>query len=315
MYASYGLLPPTFRSDYERTKTQIAETLAALDPQHSTEGARALLHWVALATRELQALAPELANECLSFANALENNLDTLLQLKVAEGQLTQDYADDMRPPWWGTLRAFHFTGEMALLLDYFREHYLTAAEEGELRETLLEKGAAVEQAIERLLAHVVSEVRFEAKERTALRQAANALARFRASPPGTSGLTKDDLTVRRRQFIRVVGLLCLRLYGHCTTDLMARLLEFKAAHYLLADDSGNEDDEIPASEKAINRELGRLKTQANARARAEAWDTAPLVHAFFKRSHWKTWQPPADAETRSQGYVVEARVLPPTTS
>ena len=311
MHASFGLLPATFRSNFEQAKTQIAETVAALDLQPGTGRERPLLHRVALATRELQALAPELTNDCLNFAIAQENNLDALLQQKVGENQLTQDYADDMRAPWRSTLRTFHFVGEMALLLDYFREHHLTAAEDGELRKVLEEQGAAVEQAIERLLNHVVSEVLFEAPERTALRQAAHALARFRNAAPKAGGLTKDDVTVRRRQFIRVVGLLCLRLYGHCTTDLMARLLELKAAHYLLSDD--DEDDEMLASEKAINRELGRLPNQAKARARSESWETAPLILAFFSRAQWKAWEPPGNAGSRTTGFVNETRVLPPT--
>lgn len=314
MHANHGLLPPTFRSTFESTKTELAEAQVTQDLQTDPESARRLLHRVAQATRELQALAPELASECLGFAITLENNLDALLQQKVGEDQLTRHYADEMREPWRSALRALHFVGEMALLLDYFREHYLTAAEDGELRKTLQEQGAAVEQAIERLLAHVVSEVRFEARERTALRQAAQALARFRTSAPEAGGLTKDDPTVRRRQFIRAVGLLCLRLYGHCTTDMMARLLEFKAAYYLQPDDGEAEDDETPASEKAINRELGKLKTQAKARARTEAWETTPLVHAFFSRAQWRAWLPPADAESRTRGYVVEARVLTSTT-
>lgn len=311
MHTSFGLLPATFRSNFEQAKVQIAEAVTVLDPQPGTERDRPLLHRVAEATRELQGLAPELAGECKRFTIALESSLDALLQQKVSEGLLTQHYVDDMRAPWRSALRQFHFTGEMALHLDYFREHYLSAAEDGELRKTLQEHGAAVEQAIERLLDHVVNEVLFEAPERTALRQAAHALARFRTAAPKAGGLTKDDITVRRRQFIRVVGLLCLRLYGHCTTDLMARLLELKAAHYLLADD--DEDDAMLASEKAINRELGRLPIQAKARARSENWETAPLVLAFFSRAQWKAWEPPGNAGSRTTGFVNETRVLPPT--
>lgn len=311
MHTSFGLLPATFRSTYEQAKGQIAEAVTVLDSQPGNERDRPLLHRVAEATRELQGLAPELAGECLRFAIALESNLGALLQQKVGEGQLTQRYADDMLTPWRSALRQFHFTGEMALRLDYFREHYLSAAEDSELRKTLQEQGAEVEQAIERLLNHVVSEVLFEAPERTALCQAAQALARFRNAAPKAGGLTKDDVTVRRRQFIRVVGLLCLRLYGHCTTDQMARLLELKAAHYLLADD--DEDDEMLASEKAINRELGRLPMQAKARARSENWETAPLVLAFFSRAQWKAWEPPGYAGSRTMGFVNEARVLHPT--
>lgn len=310
MHASSGLLPATFRSNFEQAKGQIAEAFVALGPQPDPAGKRALLDRVAQATRELQALAPEVTEECLGFAGTLEDNLNALLQQKAGERQLTERYADDMQDLLRCALRAFHFVGEMVLHLDYFREHYLTAAEDGELRKVIQEQGAAVEQAIERLLDHVVSEIRFEARERNALRQAAQTLAHFRTLAPEAGGLTKDDQTVRRRQFIRVTGLLCLRLYGHCTTDLMARLLELKASHYLQDTDR---DDEMLTQDKAINRELGRLKTQAKTRARSEGWETSPLVLAFFSRAQWKAWTPPASAGSRTRTYFTEARLHPPT--
>ncbi len=292
MSTSTSLLPTTFRSTFERAKTELVAALAALDAQPGSEHEHALCRQLDRGTQDLLALSPDLAYECLGFAHSLESNLVALVEQKIAEHQLEPSDAYNLRTPLRRALRAFHFTGEMALLLDYFREHYLSATEDGNLRKMLREQGQVVEETIERLLGHVVSEVCLEAQERTALREAARALQRFRTVTPTDGGLTKDDHTVRRRQFIRVVGLLCLRLYGHCTTDVMARLLELKTAHYLQPYGSEDENNEDVASDDAINRELAKLKLLARRRAQVENWENGALVEAFFGRSHWKAWRP-----------------------
>ncbi len=299
---NYDPLPTTFRNNFEQAKAQLAKAQAVAGPQIDTEHGRQLLHSAIQATQELKVQAPELVGGCLDFAITLEDSLVMLLKEKDWKRQLPAGYAHYMCADWRRALRKFHFAGEMALHLNYFRERYLSAAEDGELRKTIQQQGAAVEQAIDNLLGHVINEVIFEAQERTALRQAAHALARFRAASPNVGGLTKDDLTVRRRQYIRVVGLLCLRIYGHCTTDLMVRLLELKQAYYLQACDDKDEDGAMLAREKSINRELIRLRTLAMKRARNEDWETAPLVEAFFSSAQWKAWPRQADAMSRTWG-------------
>jgi len=102
----------------------------------------------------------------------------------------------------------------------------------------------------------------------------------------------KADYTIRRRQFIRQAGWLCLRIYGHVTTSTMVHLLDLKHIHYLASGGSEDTDDE-PRND-AINRELRTLPTRVRRVAVAEQWETAAIVKAFLARSHWKAWRPQA---------------------
>jgi hypothetical protein len=170
---------------------------------------------------------------------------------------------------------------------------FLTATEERSLRETIREQGLAVEQALNGLLGHVVNEVLFDSQERAAMRRTAQALHQLGAllQKPRDQGVLKGDYTIRRRQFIRQAGWLCLRVYGHVTTDLMVDLLNFKQSHYLAGAVGGDGDDELPLN-AAINRELSTLQSPARKRSVSEQWETAAVVKAFLARSHWKAWRP-----------------------
>jgi hypothetical protein len=183
--------------------------------------------------------------------------------------------------------------GELAQTLDYFNQRFLTATEEGSLRETIREQGLAVEQALNGLLGHVVNEVLFDSQERAAMRRTAQALHQLGAllQKPRDQGVLKGDYTIRRRQFIRQAGWLCLRVYGHVTTDLMVDLLNFKQSHYLAGAVGDDGDDELPLN-AAINRELSTLQSPARKRSVSEQWETAAVVKAFLARSHWKAWRP-----------------------
>lgn len=301
---SFQFLPPEFRNTFENAKVTFA---CAHDRKaEQDENQRPLAFRIKDTTKKLRSLVPDLSEDCQFFTTTLENNLEALAEEQVSTERIAPSYAEGLRAPGRRELRALHFTGELVLLLDYFRERYLPAHEDSELRSTLTKQGQAVEGAIERMLGHAVSELWFEAKERTALRQAAQALRRFRESAEDAGGLTKADETVRRRQFIRVVGLLCLRIYGHCTTDLMSCLLEMKSAYHLMPTATEDDENDLPASDKSINRELDTLKRKAQTRARAERWETAELIDAFFARYQWKAWRPPVPSQCEAGSSLSE---------
>ena len=125
------------------------------------------------------------------------------------------------------------------------------------------------------------------------MRRAAQALRQLEAllQRPRDQGVLKAGYTIRRRQFIRQAGWLCLRVYGHVTTDIMVDLLSFKQSHYLAGAEGDDGDDELPLN-AAINRELSTLQSPARKRSVSEQWETAAVVKAFLARSHWKAWRP-----------------------
>ena len=125
------------------------------------------------------------------------------------------------------------------------------------------------------------------------MRRAAQALRQLEAllQRPRDQGVLKAGYTIRRRQFIRQAGWLCLRVYGHVTTDIMVDLLSFKQSHYL-ASAEGVDGDDDRLSNTAINRELTKLQAPARKRSVSEQWETAAVVKAFFAKAQWKAWHP-----------------------
>ena len=285
-------LPKAFGELFEAGKSVIAEARAHAaaegDGTLLLDTVRACLDW-------LRAIAPDLVGECSLFAASLEHQLRSLVAQRRAEGLLDPHEGDALLDLGSSEVRTYHFVGELALTLDYFDQHFLSASEDRALRETILRQGVVLQQAVEALLGHVINEVLFDRSERLAFRQVTSRLAALRGllAAPREPGLLKADYTVRRRQFIRRAGLLCLRLYGHVTTDTMARLLEAKQAGYLVGDDS--DEDEDVARDKTVNRELYPLRRLALKRSVEEPWDTGALIRAFFSKSHWKAWRPADD--------------------
>lgn len=282
-------LPKAFGELFEAGKSAIAEAQA----HAAAEGdGNLLLGTVREQLDRLRTVAPDLVGECSLFAASLEHQLRSLVAQREAESLLDPQDVDALLDLGSKEVRTYHFVGELVLMLDYFDQHFLSAAEDGALREMILRQGMALEQAVDALLGHVISEVLFDRKERLALHQLTGNLAQVRdlLAAPREPGLLKADYTVRRRQFIRRAGLLCLRLYGHVTTDTMARLLEAKQAYYL-TDSGGAEADEDVPLDKTVNRELSTLREPALKRSEAESWETAAVIKAFFAKAQWKAWR------------------------
>lgn len=280
-------LPKAFGELFEAGKSAIAEAQA----RAAVEGdGIVLLDTVRERLDQLRAIAPELVGECSLFAASLENQLRSLVAQRVAEGLLDPQDADALLDLGSKEVRTYHFVGKLVLMLDYFDQRVLGAAEEARLRETITRQAQVLEQALEGLLGHVINEVLFDRKERLALHQLTGNLAQVRdlLAAPREPGLFKADYTVRRRQFIRRAGWLCLRQYGHVTTDTMGRLLETKQAYYLA--DGGVDDEDVPL-DKTVNRELSTLREPALKRSEAESWETAAVIKAFFAKAQWKAWR------------------------
>ncbi len=279
-------LPAAFRQTFEAGQAAIAQVLAQQDGQQ-------LLRVVHEYQRRLTELAPALVDECQSQARELEAQLAALVAQRIDEGLLDRQAVAMLLDQGPRAVRQYQFVGELAQTLDYFNERFLTATEERSLRETIREQGLAVEQALNGLLGHVVNEVLFDSQERAAMRRTAQALHQLGAllQKPRDQGVLKGDYTIRRRQFIRQAGWLCLRVYGHVTTDLMVDLLNFKQSHYLAGAVGDDGDDELPLN-AAINRELSTLQSPARKRSVSEQWETAAVVKAVLARSHWKAWRP-----------------------
>lgn len=284
MYAHQNELPPVFRQIFEAGRAAIAQ---------AQEDGQDLLPVVRENLCRLQELAPVLVDQCLSQARKLEGQLEALINQCIFERRLDRQAGEmllDQRPR---AVRRYQFAGELAQTLDYFNYRFLTTTEERALRETVREQGLAVEQALNGLLGHVINEVLFDSQERTVMRRTAQALRQLGAilQKPRDQGVLKVDYTIRRRQFIRQAGWLCLRVYGHVTTSVMVDLLDFKHFHYFF----GAEDVEggnHALSNSAINRELSRLQSPACKRSVSEQWETAAVVKAFLEPSHWKAWRP-----------------------
>lgn len=282
-------LPETFRQAYAAGQAAIAQ---AKEQARQTGDGQSLLQTVREHQRRLKALVPALVDECLIHARVLEAQLAALVAQRIDEGLLDRQVVDTLLEQGPRAVRQYQFVGELAQTLDYFRQRFLSATEERALRGTIREQGLAVEQALNGLLGHVINEVLFDSEERSTMRRTANELHRLGKllEKPRDSGVLKSDYTVRRRQFIRQAGWLCLRHYGHVTTDIMVRLLDLKQTHYLA--DGGSEDSDDEPRDAAINRELRTLPTRARRRAVAEQWETAAVVNAFFAKAQWKGWQP-----------------------
>lgn len=260
-------LPAAFAQTFEAGQLEIAQVLSQQDGQQ-------LLQVVHEHQRQLKGLAPALVAECIDDGPLDRQAVATLL---------------DQGPR---AVRQYQFVGELAQTLDYFDQRFLSATEEKKLRKTIRAKGLAVEQAINGLLSHVINEVLFDRQERNAMRRTAQELQRLGVllEQPRESGVLKSDDTVRRRQFIRQTGWLCLRVYGHVTTDIMRRLLETKQAYYLAGSEEDDGDD-LQLND-AINLELSKLKLPARKRSASEQWETAAVVKAFFAKAQWKAWHP-----------------------
>ena len=279
-------LPAAFRQAFAAGQAAIAQAQTQEDGQQ-------LLLTVHKHQRRLLELAPALVGQCEMQACALETQLAALVAQRIDEGLLDRHAVVTLLDQGPRAVRQYQFVGELAQTLDYFNQRFLTATEEGSLRETIREQGLAVEQALNGLLGHVVNEVLFDSQERSAMRRTVQELQRLGKllEKPRDSGVLKGDYTIRRRQFIRQSGWLCLRVYGHVTTDLMVDLLNFKQSHYLAGAEGGDGDDELPLN-AAINRELSTLQSPARKRSVSEQWETAAVVKAFLARSHWKAWRP-----------------------
>jgi hypothetical protein len=279
-------LPAAFRQAFAAGQAAIAQAQTQEDGQQ-------LLLTVHKHQRRLLELAPALVGQCEMQACALETQLAALVAQRIDEGLLDRQAVAMLLDQGPRAVRQYQFVGELAQTLDYFNQRFLTATEEGSLRETIREQGLAVEQALNGLLGHVVNEVLFDSQERSAMRRTVQELQRLGKllEKPRDSGVLKGDYTIRRRQFIRQSGWLCLRVYGHVTTDLMVDLLNFKQSHYLAGAEGDDGDDELPLN-AAINRELSTLQSPARKRSVSEQWETAAVVKAFLARSHWKAWRP-----------------------
>lgn len=279
-------LPAAFRQAFAAGQAAIAQAQTQEDGQQ-------LLLTVHKHQRRLLELAPALVGQCEMQACALEGQLAALVAQRIDEGLLDRQAVAMLLDQGPRAVRQYQFVGELGQTLDYFNQRFLTATEERSLRETIREQGLAVEQALNGLLGHVVNEVLFDIQERSAMRRTVQELQRLGKllEKPRDSGVLKGDYTIRRRQFIRQAGWLCLRVYGHVTTDLMVDLLNFKQSHYLAGAEGGDGDDELPLN-AAINRELSTLQSPARKRSVSEQWETAAVVKAFLARSHWKAWRP-----------------------
>lgn len=279
-------LPAAFRQAFAAGQAAIAQAQTQEDGQQ-------LLLTVHKHQRRLLELAPALVGQCEMQACALETQLAALVAQRIDEGLLDRQAVAMLLDQGPRAVRQYQFVGELGQTLDYFNQRFLTATEERSLRETIREQGLAVEQALNGLLGHVVNEVLFDIQERSAMRRTVQELQRLGKllEKPRDSGVLKGDYTIRRRQFIRQAGWLCLRVYGHVTTDLMVDLLNFKQSHYLAGAEGGDGDDELPLN-AAINRELSTLQSPARKRSVSEQWETAAVVKAFLARSHWKAWRP-----------------------
>lgn len=278
-------LPAAFRQTFEAGQAAIVQVLAQQDGQQ-------LLRVVHEYQRRLTELAPALVDECQSQARELEAQLAALVAQRIDEGLLDRQAVAMLLDQGPRAVRQYQFVGELAQTLDYFSQRFLAATEERTLRETIREQGLAVEQALNCLLGHAINEVLFDSEERSAMRRTAQELYRLGKllEKPRDTGVLKGDYTVRRRQFIRQAGWLCLRVYGHVTTDIMERLLQTKQAHYLAGSEEDDGDD--LRLNDAINLELSKLKLPARKRSASEQWETAAVVKAFFAKAQWKAWHP-----------------------
>lgn len=290
-------LPESFGKVFEQGRANIAEALAR---QHGDEDVeRVLLSTLREQLPRLRNVAPAEVDNCLSYANVLEDQMHVLIRQRISQSLLGPEAVEVLLAPAATEIRQYHFVGKLALTFDYFDQRFLGATEAKNLRETIFDQGQIVEQALQELLGHIINEVLFDRSERRALRHAASSLAALRGllAKPLEPSLLKADYTVRRRQFIRQAGWLCLRYYGHVTTDIMGRLLEAKQASYLQANYLWNvtatdDDDQALPRDTAINDGLQALRQKARKRSVAEDWETAAVIEAFFGKSHWKAWRP-----------------------
>ena len=290
MEEEHNDLPAAFRQTFAAGQAAIAQ---AQEQARQTGDGQPLLQAVREHQLRLKELAPALVEQCQSQARMLEVQLAALVAQRIDEGLLDRQDVATLLYQGPRVVRQYQFVGELAQTLDYFSQRFLTAAEEGTLRETIREQGLAVEQALHGLLGHAINEVLFDSQERAVMRRAAQALRQLEAllQRPRDQGVLKAGYTIRRRQFIRQAGWLCLRVYGHVTTDIMVDLLSFKQSHYL-ASAEGVDGDDDRLSNTAINRELTKLQAPARKRSASEQWETAAVVKAFFAKAQWKAWHP-----------------------
>ena len=290
MEEEHNDLPAAFRQTFAAGQAAIAQ---AQEQARQTGDGQPLLQAVREHQLRLKELAPALVEQCQSQARMLEVQLAALVAQRIDEGLLDRQDVATLLDQGPRVVRQYQFVGELAQTLDYFSQRFLTAIEEGTLRETICEQGLAVEQALHGLLGHAINEVLFDSQERAVMRRAAQALRQLEAllQRPRDQGVLKAGYTIRRRQFIRQAGWLCLRVYGHVTTDIMVDLLSFKQSHYL-ASAEGVDGDDDRLSNTAINRELTKLQAPARKRSASEQWETAAVVKAFFAKAQWKAWHP-----------------------
>lgn len=290
MEAQQNYLPAAFAQTFAAGQAAIAQ---AQEQARQTGDGQPLLQTVREHQRRLKELAPALVEQCQSQARELEAQLAALVAQRIDEGLLAQQAVATLLDQGPRVVREYQFMGELAQTLDYFSQRFLTATEEGTLWETIREQGLAVEQALHGLLGHAINEVLFDSQERAVMRRAAQALRQLETllQRPRDQGVLKAGYTIRRRQFIRQAGWLCLRVYCHVTTDIMVDLLSFKQSHYL-ASAEGVDGDDDRLSNTAINRELTKLQAPARKRSVSEHWETAAVVKAFFAKAQWKAWHP-----------------------
>ena len=290
MEEEHNDLPAAFRQTFAAGQAAIVQ---AQEQARQTGDGQPLLQAVREHQLRLKELAPALVEQCQSQARMLEVQLAALVAQRIDEGLLDRQDVATLLDQGPRVVRQYQFVGELAQTLDYFSQRFLTAIEEGTLRETICEQGLAVEQALHGLLGHAINEVLFDSQERAVMRRAAQALRQLEAllQRPRDQGVLKAGYTIRRRQFIRQAGWLCLRVYGHVTTDIMVDLLSFKQSHYL-ASAEGVDGDDDRLSNTAINRELTKLQAPARKRSVSEQWETAAVVKAFFAKAQWKAWHP-----------------------
>lgn len=165
-------LPAAFRQAFAAGQAAIAQAQTQEDGQQ-------LLLTVHKHQRRLLELAPALVGQCEMQACALETQLAALVAQRIDEGLLDRHAVVTLLDQGPRAVRQYQFVGELAQTLDYFNQRFLTATEEGSLRETIREQGLAVEQALNGLLGHVVNEVLFDSQERSAMRRTVQELQRL----------------------------------------------------------------------------------------------------------------------------------------
>ncbi|TDP74062.1 hypothetical protein [Roseateles toxinivorans] len=194
--------------------------------------------------------------------------------------------------------RAFLFTGWMTeILRDYGLHHHGLYKKELDRLTSAFNQSAAALKRLDKLMEQIGRHVLVDQmighghRERISdVREDVVAMAALyrdlltRDDDAGIKALLVDNGHEIRRQFAESCALLCLKVYGHVTTQILQQCFNLKRMHHLQAlrpPEQGPTDAE--AERKRLDRGMSTSLTRALRLAQREHWPTLPMLQALAR--------------------------------